>query len=306
MPDNKADSLGKEKLDMAEELLDVKQKVLKTKLIAREFGIDDQTAAAAAGLATKGREPDTLQAGVVGAVLTAMTGMNSALKETAETKEKEIKEARASEDTAKQNFFQLQADAINAARKEMTTLMQDIMAKNTPQAAIAGFRDFKAFFDEVAPKPVAPSDGGERAARMVDNQTALKLEEMHQNHALAMKKIDLEISQQQNAFQLQLTQFKEDSERRWQEYRDSKTLRSDALGGFQDLAAAIAAGIDKERGVGAKAGDEPASPRLEATLKQFRCNLCQTVVNVDDPEAASVACPNPECGTVFHLRQKAG
>ena len=83
MPDNKADSLGKEKLDMAEELLDVKQKVLKTKLIAREFGIDDQTAAAAAGLATKGREPDTMGAGVIGAVLTAMTGMNSALKETA-------------------------------------------------------------------------------------------------------------------------------------------------------------------------------------------------------------------------------
>ena len=310
MPDTKADNLGKEKPDMADELLAVQEKVLKNKLIAREFGIDNQTAAAAAGLATKGGEPDITPAGVVSSVMVAMTNMQKQLADTAQKKEEDVKEARKNEDTTKQQFFQLQADILNAARAEMTTIMREIQTKNTPAGAIAGFKEFKAFFDDMSPKP-PPSDGGEKTARMVDNQTALKLEEMHQNHALAMKKLDLEIGQQRDSFQLQLVQFKEDSERRWQEYRDGKALRGDALGGFQDFAAAIAAGIDKGRGVSAphqggidsRAASVPEEhPGLP--LKQFKCQFCHNLVTVDDPDADSVLCPTPGCDTEFHLKPK--
>lgn len=303
MLDNKAENLAKEQPSVMKRVLEAEVQGMEVAAAKKYLGLDGQ-------VTNHPKEDEKIQGNVVSAVLGAMTGMNASLKNSVEVKEKEITAARANEDTVKQQFFQLQADALNVTRAELTGLMREIQAKNTPQAAIEGFKAFKSFFDEVAPKQTAPADGGERATRTVDNQTALKLEEMHQNHELAMKKIDLEIAQQTSAFNLQLMTFKEDSERHWAEYKDNKSLRGDALGGFQDLAAAIAAGIDKDR-TGASQTEHATAQegaahtgRIEAIVKQFECEFCHQPVTVEDENATEVPCPTPGCNTVFHLRGK--
>lgn len=234
---------------------------------------------------------------VVNAALGQMNNMLKVNADAAKEKSIELKEARKEADDAKTNLFTTQLEIIKDMHRSMQESQKEIAKSNSPEAAMAMVEKWESIIDRVKPH-IAPESSYPPVRAGNDMQLTLQLEKMRQDHALALRKLDLEVGQSNNNFQLKMTQFTEDSNRRWQEYKDGVKFKENAYNGFSDLAASIAAGIDKERGV---VSGNPDDEVIQAAVSGFKCQLCKTHVNI--PEGApSVTCPNPECSAEYKIK----
>ncbi|MDP2726279.1 MAG: hypothetical protein Q8P59_01945 [Dehalococcoidia bacterium] len=180
--------------------------------------LEMEAAGRALGMLPKG---ENIQGQV--AAMNAMGIMQKELKDTIEKKEALLDKARQAEDDAKDLLLVTRFEELAKMKGEVATMLKDLQAKSSPMAAMAAFREMKALMEEVAPR---------QPDRVIDNQAAIGLEAMRQHHELVVKLLDI-----------QLMQFKEASERSWQEYKDKEVFRGAVLEGLQDLAAGVAAGL---------------------------------------------------------------
>lgn len=245
---------------------------------------------------TKGK-PDGESPSVVGVALNQMTTMIKENNEMVKEKAKEVVAAHQEADEARANLFATQLEILKNMQSEMVESRKVISAQNSPEAAVAMVEKWEGIFNKWRPpateKPTHVQHSGP------SDEVTLKLEEMRQVHDLEMKKLDLQIAAQNNEFQLKMLQFNEDSQRRWKEYQDGTKFKENAYNGFSDLAASIAAGIDKERkGVASDTEDT-----IQATVTGFKCQGCGQHITI--PEGAEkVVCETPGCGAEYAIKVK--
>ncbi len=295
-----SNTLNSEEKDLGEELLELNAKAIKQKAVAQTLGVE---------LGAKSPPPG--DSGL------ASTIVNTAFNKMSDVQETLSKEKRAAEESAaaayqeadqvKATFFQTQIKMLSDLQSEVRKQMEQLRTNNNPNSALAAVKDVMEIMallqQRMAPAPSA--EASRPPVSTINPEMEIRLTELKHNHELEMKKLDLQMQNQKQAFDLQLLQFQEDSKRRWAEWQDSQKTKSSAMNGLQDLAAAIGAGVEKERDGGSRTEESVISAQPssnKAAVNNFPCQFCKTQIAVP-PEAATVTCPNKECAAEYEIRR---
>ncbi len=90
------------------------------------------------------------------------------------------------------------------------------------------------------------------------------LQEMRQRHDIEMKRLDLQIRNDDRKLNFEESKFKTEIEMKREESRSSQAVRQEAIAGFQDLVSGFAAGVDREMEGAGAAGKAAVASRLAA------------------------------------------
>ena len=294
MVDNKDKNLGEEKLTITERVMEAQTQALEVAAMTKTLGLNPQEILGG----KEAKEPaESIQGQVVSSALKTLGDMQTGLIKESDKKSELLDKARANEDEARTNLYTGQIAEITAMRKEVAEQYKAVQAQNTPQAAMASLKELQAFYENMKPAKtdeihVQPKGG-------ISEQTTLTLEKMRYDHEKEKSVIDLKIAEMNNNFQIEMLKFNEESRRRWREYEDGQKFKQHGLQGFEDLAASIAAGID--RGRGGQPSEEEAV--IEVETSKFKCQFCKSEIEVGDG-VGMVTCPNPECNAEYNVKGK--
>ena len=289
MADNRDRTLAEQPESLAARIKRAQEDAMVMKATAQAYGFD------AVKVEQGSSKSDSEAPSVVSA---AMSQMNNMIKETTEMAKdtrKEVDIARKEADDARANLFTTQLTVIQNMQNNLMESQKRIGEQNSPESAVATVEKWETIFNKF--RPQVTGEPTVATAKTSSDETTIILEKLRQQHNVELKKLDLQIAAQNNDFNLRMLQFNEDSRRRWKEYDDGNKFKEGAFGGFSDLAAAIAAGIDKERGVATAAGEGT----IQAAVSGFKCQVCGK--HVDIPEGVEkVVCSNPECGAGYDIK----
>jgi len=289
--DNRDKTLAQQPESLAARIKAAQDDALVMKATAQAYGLNEVK------VDTGGHKGESEAPSVVSAAMTHMDSMIKETNEMSKEKEKELLQARKEADDARASLFTTQLQVIQNMQDSLMESQKRMSEQNSPEAAISTVEKWETIFNKF--RPQVSNEPSAALAKGTSDQTTITLEKMRQDHDREMKQIDLQITTLNNDFQLRMLQFNEDSRRRWKEYEDGNKLKENAFGGFSDLAASIAAGIDKERGVGTAAPEES----IQAAVSGFKCQLCGT--HVDIPEGVErVVCSKPGCGAEYAIKVK--
>jgi len=281
--------LAEQPESLAVKIKQAQEEAILTKATAQAYGLDAVKVEPAA--AKTGEEAPSV-------VSVAMNQMNNMIKETTEmAKEKgtEVTQARKEADEARANLFTTQLSIIQEMHKSLMESQKQMVEQNSPEKSIATVEKWEGIISKFRPPPA--SEPSVHESKATTDQTTITLEGMRESHELAMEEIRGNREQANNEFKLRMVQFEEDTKRRWGEYKDGVKFKENAYSGFSDLAASIAAGIDKERGIQSP-GEEGS---IQATVEKFRCQLCGTGIDIP-PGVEKVVCSKPECAAEYAIR----
>lgn len=281
----KGENLEKEKPSLADKILAHKERMKEAELV---------TQASDEGEGGKG---ESLATTIVTKSIDATDKAVARLNEDTATLKKEIAEGRLEAQNNWKLFIDEKLERIKDAEAQA--------AKSAQKAGEAGAPpDVFAVYDKVQgelakllasqPPPAAEAQTG------IKDETRITLARMELDQTRVLAEIQAQQQQHQQEFAIRMAEFTEESKRRWAEYNDGKRFKEQGLSGFQDLAAAIGAGIRQDQGEAAGIAEESS---LEASLGSFPCQFCHTNIEVP-PGTQKVVCPNEECGATFNLKGK--
>jgi glycine cleavage system regulatory protein len=233
-------------------------------------------------------------------VSVALNQMNNMIKETnemAKAKSVEVTAARKEADDARTNLFTTQLAMINELHKNLMETQKKMGEMNSPESAMAMVEKWEGILNRF--KPQLQPESTPVHAKVTTDETALKLEQMRQNHEIEMEKLRSDRQKADHEFELRMAQFQEEIRRHYREYEDSMKFRENAYNGFSDLAASIAAGIDKERGVATRVAENAAEP----VLGGFNCELCGTHIDLMEGQEDYI-CPKDGCHATYKVKVK--
>ncbi len=287
--DNRDKHLSDEEFSMAERIKRAQADALEAKTYMDTLGIKP------ADMGEKAGQGESIQSQVVSTALNKMGDMvGEADKRLKETGEK-LETARKESDDAKAMLMKEQMDGLKQVLGGLQASIKEIEVKNSPEAAIATFEKWRNILNQFPKEKEVVS----APPSAVSEQTTITLEKMRQEHELAIEKLRSDREQANNEFRLKMQQFEEERERRIAEYRDNLKFRDNAVNGFSDLAASIAAGIDRNRGVAPAAEEEI----VQAAVSGFNCQMCGSHIDIPDG-VDKVACPKKECGAMYDVKVK--
>lgn len=230
-------------------------------------------------------------------VTNAMATQEAAIKraeDSAEANDGKVEKYREEARLAGERVHEVQIDQLAKMMGTINSTMEDIKRGAQPKTAIETIQEAEALLTLMHSKvaPTAP------AAPAVDTKLTLELEQMKQNHEMAIKHLDMELAKMNQEFQLKMAEFSDGKALRWREYEDKKAFRHDGLTGFQDLIGAVSQGISQDMGVSGGAEES-----MGASVSNFPCEFCGTTIEVP-PGGGKVTCPNPECKAEFNISKK--
>ena len=286
--DNRDRSLANQPESLAARIKRVQEDAIEAKAVAQAFGLNEVKVEPASN------KDDKEAPSVVNAALSQMNNMIKETSEMAKDKGTELKEARKDADEARSNLFTTQLQVIQQMQGSLLESQKRMSEQNSPEAAIAIVEKWESIFNKF--RPQVTTDNPIATAKISSDQTTITLEKMRQEHDLEMEKIKAAREEVNNRFQLQMLQFQDESRRKYKEYEDGVKFRNNAYNGFSDLAASIAAGIDKERGGQSAVGEGI----IEAAMSGFSCKNCGTHIDIPDG-VSKVKCANSECGAEYKI-----
>ncbi len=295
-------------MDFADKLIAKQEKVIALQTTAKAFGVAPIAEVKEEKVAVK--EPETLQATIVTGAMNQSKEMVKEMREDKAIIDANLQKARASEDAAKTQFYQFQANLITGVQEDLKGALATLRDQASPQGiaqTIKAYKDVSHELGIVEPKTEAKTPVG------VPYDIQLQINKIQNDHEMAMKKLDLEINRQTNEFSLRRLDQDEDRSLKRQEYEDKKKFLDTGLSGLQDLATSVASAIDLDLGGAPPSGKGAAvkekgaahEPEVEVTVAAFPCPTCGTMVLVEEGINFAV-CPNQQCKTGFNVKDSGG
>jgi len=251
---------------------------------------------------------ESLQATIVRGAMDMQTKTAERVEKMLSSKEEDLKEARENERKSEAAFYQVQIDQLKDVKDSVAKALEEIRKGAQPKSAIEVLEEAETLIDRIE-KRRPKVEGIPATTGGVSESTLLKLEEMKENHEIAMKNLELQISKSNNEFQLKMAEFKDNRMFKIQEYQDNVDFRKQGMSGVEDLIGSIGAGIDRDRGRGESAPTKKAprgkssEPHLEATIRKFPCQTegCDGMVLVKETDSVAVC---PECDAEYEIKKK--
>jgi hypothetical protein len=262
-----------------------------------------------------GNGSETLAATIVSKALDINQKTNEQLQEQVRHKEIDVANAIKEADRTKEQLMTIIASQVSGAVNKMEERLEEIKKGASqvapPKSWIEQLRELKELEAVLNPDRHSPPP----SPGLQDLTATLQLQQIKNEHELAMKKFDVELQRMQTDLQLRLTEMSENSKWKNREYEDDRKFKSSALEQVGDIAAGIAAGLGSAKVAGGIAGqpeaaddtqyDQPQKGRHSAVIEAFKCQTCGGDIKVPD-EGDQVTCPNMECGTTYALTKKEG
>lgn len=211
---------------------------------------------------------------------------------------KELLAARKEREEAQTQLYNERISILQGEKQKLDETAKAAGPK-APKSEMEAYRDIRAELqkeiDELKKNAPPPATG---AGTGVSDATQITLKKLELDQAKVLEGMQADRADKQQAFDLKLREFDEDSKRRWAEYADSRAFRQQGIEGVTDLVGAIGAGITKEMPPGkGKAG------AVEASISQFPCQICGTLIPVE-PGETHVFCSNEECKAEYDITKK--
>jgi hypothetical protein len=285
--------------DLGESLLNLQAKSLKQKAVAHALGLD-----------TENRPRDTnsdLASTIVTTALNKMEKVQETLSDEKKQAQEAASQAYQESDNLKAQLFTNQFQQLTKLQEDTKLQMAELKKSNNPKTALESIQEMLTIMDYLEKRrPGAQSQEPSPRTQVVNVSDQIELLKAQQQHEIEMKKLDLAIQSQKQSFELQMLQLKEDSERRWAEYKDSQNFKKNGLAGFQDIATALTASVEKEmkgEKVAAQVDSQPGAENLAASVTAFPCQFCGKQVNVKPGEDLAT-CPTQGCGAQYEIKAK--
>lgn len=272
------------------------QKVAKARLVGLALGIGSEG----------GNREEPLAATVVKEAMANSAKLVERANEMADRKDTAALEARKEADKSKTDLYALMFQEMSKTSADLRAVMANIdKDKPPPRDAISAIKEAKDLLTLMGGEMGLGGNKQPPPTLSPDPQFAMQLEQMRENHDLAMKKFDAEMKEADRKFQLQMAQFQEDTRYKRQEYDDGKKRGGAIMENVMDIGQSILAGVGggtaKEVSQEApESGDNQEEPAIKAMVKSFPCQFCQTPIAVPD-DGNEVTCPNEECGAKFTI-----
>lgn len=299
MSDDKGKNLGEKELSLADKIQKRVEEVAEAAVVIKTLGIRPDSLE---GNAKEKDGADNLPATLLTGALDAYKDAAKRAQETLDKKEADLKAARDSEDVAKAAYYQVQVDAVKETQARIEKALDELKKGGEPRDAVSILKeadDLIQHVNKMRPQPSTESKG----TVVISEETQIRLEEMRQAHDIEMKKLDIQISQMNQDFQIRLAEFQDNRTAKMREYDDRKDFRNRGLEGFEDLAHSMAQGLTRERegSVSTKGRKSVAEETVQAAVRQFSCQFCGTKIPVKS-DSESVTCPNDECGAQYEVK----
>lgn len=251
----------------------------------------------------KGGGGETLAASIVTHAMDMQTNALKMMQENQKTLEEQRLKAQQNRDETVEKAQGQREENLKDVLKTLNETIKTVQAGGDPKKAASILGEVETVMGWLQARTL-PEAASAKAQPGVSEELQIKILESRNLHELEMKKLDLQIADVTNKFQLQLKQFEEDSRRRWHEYDSGQKTREKGLEGFQDLAGAIAAGIRGERNSAAAVEHESPAPggeAIQAAIKTFPCQFCKMPVQIKPGELKAV-CDNPVCKAEYDIK----
>lgn len=289
--DNKDKTLAEEPASLANRIKKARDQALEDIAVAQVYGLDVNQVSK--GAATPNSEP----ASAVSTALNSMGNVITQANETSKEKTGEVQKARQEADDARTNLFSTQLQVIQSMQKSLIESQDKMSEHNSPEQALGIVQKWQEMLNTFQPKVAEKTVTVSPASN--NNANEITLQKMRQDHETEMERLRGEREMQKEEFALRMAQFNEDTKRRYKEYDDGQKFKDNAFSGFSDLAASIAAGIDKDSS-GAPVTNEPT---IQAAVSAFNCQSCGTHLDVAEG-AETVVCPKAGCGAEYAIKVK--
>lgn len=260
---------------------------------ARVKGEEARAAIVGLGGEHGGGEGETLATSIVGKAIDKMDRATERAEEAVKRKEADAETLRGEADKARAELHGTLLTQTQNTLAEVTKALNDTRkGVGQPQTAKQVLEDALSFVDVIREK-LGGGDGGKevKVTPAQDPMVTIQLQQMAQNHEMAMKQIELQLQQMTNEFKVKMAEFQDNRVHRQREYEDNKRFREKGLEGVQDILSSIAVGISGE--TGEETGEVGEEAKMKATITTLPCQNCGYKIAVP-AEGGHLTCPECE------------
>lgn len=296
--DNKAESLSEKEPSLAEEVLGLQKEAVKIAATRQALGLEVPSV----------RPAESLASTIVTKSMDATDNAIRRLNEESAGLRKEILELQKQSFEHQNAFFNERMERIQDLNARVEAAAQNAQNAGAPKSAFENYKEVKAELAGVVSELVPPRT----TQSGVSDEVAIALKKMEIDQQRLMEQMRQDSVRQDRQFTLQLKQFDEESRRRWAEYQDTKTIRTDAMEGLQDVLGSLGKSLrvktedaeENSHPAASGAGMNSATPgetSISGSIAEFPCQFCKTKVPVEKGDTV-VTCPNSECGAKYEIK----